>query len=91
MDIILSFDMFLLSLLGAVIFRKDLINVLMCLEIMMIAIILNIGILHSLSSVVFVITLLTLAACETSIGLVFIINLFNLMEQQKIDIVNLKG
>nr|YP_009971623.1 NADH dehydrogenase subunit 4L [Holothuria edulis]QNG57218.1 NADH dehydrogenase subunit 4L [Holothuria edulis] len=73
------FSLFFLGVIGVVINRLHLLSLLLCLELLLISLFLNISTwaqLHnSLSSLNFSILLLTLSACEASAGLALMVSL----------------
>jgi len=78
--LILSSLLFSLSVAGIFINRKNLIILLMCIELMLLAINLNFiafsHFLHDISGQIFVFFILTVAAAEAAIGLAILVVLF---------------
>nr|QQY85585.1 NADH dehydrogenase subunit 4L [Holothuria spinifera] len=73
------FSLFFLGIIGVIINRLHLLSLLLCLELLLISLFLNISTwsqLHgSLSSLNFSILLLTLSACEASAGLALMVSM----------------
>nr|YP_003457271.1 NADH dehydrogenase subunit 4L [Holothuria forskali]CBH40180.1 NADH dehydrogenase subunit 4L [Holothuria forskali] len=73
------FSLFFLGVIGIIINRLHLLSLLLCLELLLISIFLNISAwsqLHdSLASINFSVLLLTLSACEASAGLALMVSL----------------
>ena len=78
--LILSSLLFSLSVAGIFINRKNLIILLMCIELMLLAVNLNFiafsHFLHDISGQIFVFFILTVAAAEAAIGLAILVVLF---------------
>nr|YP_010161654.1 NADH dehydrogenase subunit 4L [Phyllophorella liuwutiensis]QRI59063.1 NADH dehydrogenase subunit 4L [Phyllophorella liuwutiensis] len=73
------FSLFFLGIIGIIINRLHLLSLLLCLELLLISLFLNISIWsqinNSLYSLNFSILLLTLSACEASTGLALMVSL----------------
>lgn len=87
---------FAISLVGIVFNRKNIINVLMCIELMLLAVNTNfVALSHYMNNLhgqVFVFFILTVAAAEAAIGLAIMILLFRNRHSVEVEDVNtLKG
>ena len=78
--LVLGAIVFAISLAGIVINRKNLIVILMCIELMLLAVNINFvafsSFLHQAAGEVFVFFILTVAAAESAIGLAIIVLLY---------------
>ena len=78
--LILGAILFSLSFAGIVVNRKNIITVLMCIELMLLAVNMNFvafsAYLHQISGEVFVFFILTVAAAESAIGLAILVLLY---------------
>lgn len=78
--LIVAAVLFSLSLVGIVINRRNLITLLMCIELMLLAVNMNFvafsSYLHNLAGEVFVFFILTVAAAEAAIGLAILVVLY---------------
>jgi len=94
--LILSAILFAISIMGIFLNRKNIIVVLMSIELMLLAVNFNFitfsSFLHNLSGQIFVLFILTVAAAEAAIGLAILILLFrNLHSINVQDMKNLHG
>lgn len=94
--IVVSALLFGIGLVGVVINRKNLIVLLMCIEIMLLAVNTNFiafaGAMHDIAGQIFVFFILTVAAAETAIGLAILVLLFRSRKTINIEELNtLKG
>ena len=94
--LILSAILFAISVAGIIINRKNVITLLMCIELMLLAVNTNfIAFLHFLGDItgqVFVFFVLTVAAAEAAIGLAIIVVLFRKRNTIDVEALNqLKG
>lgn len=94
--LILSAILFAISVMGIFINRKNIIVVLMSIELMLLAVNFNFvtfsSYLHNIAGQVFVFFTLTVAAAESAIGLAILILLFRHMRSINVqDMDNLKG
>mmetsp|Transcript_29388 Transcript_29388/g.74939 ORF Transcript_29388/g.74939 Transcript_29388/m.74939 type:complete len:241 (-) Transcript_29388:242-964(-) len=84
--------MFWSGLIGAVIFRRNLIVMLLATEIVMLACNLNFlfasAYLNDMTGVIMSITITTIAACETAIGLALCVTYFHLRSQTDVEALN---
>lgn len=84
--------MFWSGLIGAVIFRRNLIVMLLTTEIVMLACNLNFlfaaAYLNDMTGVIMSITITTIAACETAIGLALCVTYFHLRSQTDVEALN---
>ncbi len=78
--LIVSSLVFVISLAGILLNRENLIRVLMCIELMLLAVNLNFiafsASLHQIMGQIFVFFILTVAAAESAIGLAIIVTLY---------------
>lgn len=85
--------MFWSGMLGAVIFRRNLIVMLLCTEIVMLACNMNFlfasAYLNDMTGVIMSITITTIAACETAIGLALCVTYFHLRSATDVEALNL--
>lgn len=94
--ILLSSMVFVIALIGILINRRNLISILMCLELMLLASSINFVAFssyhHNLTGQVFSIFILTVAAAEAAIGLAIMIVFYNNRSTIRVSSVNqLKG
>ncbi len=94
--LMVSAALFSLSLAGIVINRKNIIILLMCIELMLLAVNMNFvafsSYLHNLAGEVFVFFILTVAAAEAAIGLAILVVLYRNHRTINVDALNsLKG
>ena len=91
--IILSFTIFIIGSSGMFLFRKHIINILISLELLLLAININFIItscyLDDLLGQIYALMVLTVAAAESSIGLSIIIIYYRLRGGISIDLINL--
>jgi len=92
----ISFALFFIGLLGIFINRKNVLTVIICLELILLSINLNLLMsayyLDDILGQIFVIMILTVASAETSIGLAILIIYYRIRGTIAIDFVNyLKG
>ena len=92
----LSFALFFIGLFGIFINKKNVLTVIICIELMLLSINLNLLMsafyLDDILGEIFVIFILTVAAAETSIGLAILIIYFRLNGTIAIEFINqLKG
>lgn len=91
--IIFSLIIFLLGIVGIFIFRKHFINILISLELILLAINLNFVIfsfyLDDMLGQIYCLIVLTVAAAESSIGLALLIIYYRLRGGISIDLINL--
>ena len=87
--LILSSFLFILGLIGIVINRKNIINILLCLELMLLAVNINFiafsSILGDLIGHIFVLFVLTVAAAEAAIGLAILVVYFRQKKNINLD------
>lgn len=85
--------MFWSGMIGAVIFRRNLIVMLLCTEIVMLACNMNFlfasAYLNDMTGVIMSITITTIAACETAIGLALCVTYFHLRSATDVEALNL--
>ncbi len=78
--LILGAILFSLSFAGMVVNRKNIITIMMCIELMLLAVNMNFvafsAYLHQISGEVFVFFILTVAAAESAIGLAILVLLY---------------
>lgn len=94
--LILAAIIFCLGLLGLVINRKNVLILLMCVELLLLAVNMNFiafsHYLHDLAGQIFVFFILAVAAVEAAIGLAILIVLFRTRHSIEVDALNrLKG
>jgi NADH-quinone oxidoreductase subunit K len=94
--LILAAILFCISMAGIIINRKNLIVLLMCIELMLLSVNLNfIGFSHFLGNIhgqIFVFFILTVAAAESAIGLAILVVLFRNRSSINVDDLNsMKG
>jgi NADH-quinone oxidoreductase subunit K len=94
--LILATTLFAISIMGIFLNRKNILTVLMSIELMLLAVNFNFitfsSFLHNLHGQIFVFFILTVAAAEAAIGLAILITLFrNLRSINVEDMNNLKG
>ena len=86
--------LFFIGLLGIVLNRKNILTILMCIEILLLAVNLNFSALSiyldDTIGHVFVIFVLTIAASESAIGLALVIKFYNLKNSIKLEPVKKK-
>jgi NADH-quinone oxidoreductase subunit K len=91
--ILFSFIIFFLGIVGIFIFRKHFINILISLELILLAINLNFVIfsfyLDDILGQIYCLIVLTVAAAESSIGLALLIIYYRLRGGISIDLINL--
>jgi NADH:ubiquinone oxidoreductase subunit K len=91
--ILFSFIIFFLGIVGIFIFRKHFINILVSLELILLAINLNFVIfsfyLDDILGQIYCLIVLTVAAAESSIGLALLIIYYRLRGGISIDLINL--
>ena len=85
--------MFWSGLIGAVVFRRNLIVMLLCTEIVMLAANMNVlfasAYLNDMTGVIMSITITTIAACETAIGLALCVTYFHIRSATDVEALNL--
>ncbi|KAG1677153.1 hypothetical protein FOA52_000959 [Chlamydomonas sp. UWO 241] len=85
--------MFWSGLIGAVVFRRNLIVMLLCTEIVMLACNMNFlfaaAYLNDMTGVIMSITITTIAACETAIGLALCVTYFHIRSATDVEALNL--
>lgn len=85
--------MFWSGLIGAVVFRRNLIVMLLCTEIVMLAANMNFlfasAYLNDMTGVIMSITITTIAACETAIGLALCVTYFHIRSATDVEALNL--
>lgn len=94
--LIVSSLLFTIGVLGIFINRKNVITILMSIELMLLAVNLNFvafsSALHNLAGQIFVIFILTVAACEAAIGLAILVVFYRNKGSIDIDALNkMKG
>ena len=94
--LVLSAIVFSISLVGVIINRKNIIILLMCIELMLLAVNFNFiafaQYLHAASGEVFVFFILTVAAAESAIGLAILVLMYRRKNSIEVkDIASLKG
>jgi len=94
--LVVSASLFSLSLAGIVINRKNVIILLMCIELMLLAVNMNFiafaSYLHNMAGEIFVFFILTVAAAEAAIGLAILMVLYRNHRTINVDALNsLKG
>jgi len=94
--LILSAIIFSISIAGVVINRKSLITLLMCVELLLLAVNMNFialsQYLHQLSGQIFVFFILAVAAAESAIGLAILVVIYRQRGNIRVDKLNeLKG
>ena len=86
--------LFFIGLLGVILNRKNILTILMCIEILLLAVNLNFAALSiyldDTIGQIFVIFILTIAASESAIGLALIIKFYNLKNSIKLQPVKKK-
>nr|AEP83092.1 NADH dehydrogenase subunit 4L [Alatina alata]AEP83107.1 NADH dehydrogenase subunit 4L [Alatina alata] len=89
----LGFTLFLIALLGIIINRTNLILMIMCLELLLLAVSLLFVIISSLNGLldgqVAVIFILTVAACESALGLTIMVSYYRITGHISIRLLNL--
>ena len=90
--LILAATLFCLGLLGLVINRKNILILLMCVELLLLAVNMNfIAFAHyfnDLSGQIFVFFILAVAAVEAAIGLAIVVVLFRTRQSIEVDVLN---
>ncbi|GAX76361.1 hypothetical protein CEUSTIGMA_g3807.t1 [Chlamydomonas eustigma] len=85
--------MFWSGLIGAVVFRRNIIVMLLCTEIVMLACNMNFlfaaAYLNDMTGVIMSITITTIAACETAIGLALCVTYFHIRSATDVEALNL--
>lgn len=85
--------MFWSGLIGAVVFRRNIIVMLLCTEILMLACNMNFlfasAYLNDMTGVIMSITITTIAACETAIGLALCVTYFHIRSATDVEALNL--
>jgi|ERR1700722_800272 len=91
--LILSFSLFIIGLLGAIMSKRHLILTLICLELMLLAININFIIFSiffdDILGQIYAIIFLTIGAAESAIGLAIIIVFYRLRSSLYLDFINL--
>jgi len=93
---LIPFAMFFIGLLGLLVYRQNLLVLLMAIELLLLAInlffVLSSLWLDDITGQIFALTVLTVAAAESAIGLAIIVTIFNMLAVVNlIDLSRLKG
>jgi len=90
--LIVSAALFSLGVIGLFLNRKNVISILMCIELMLLAVNLNfVAFSHHLNDLggqIFVFFVLTIAACEVAVGLAILVSFYRLRRSIEIEDIN---
>ncbi|NWF38226.1 NADH-quinone oxidoreductase subunit NuoK [Mariprofundus sp. NF] len=90
--LIVSAALFSLGIIGLFLNRKNVITILMCIELMLLAVNINFvafsHYLNDLSGQIFVFFVLTVAACEVAVGLAILVSFYRLRRSIDIEDIN---
>lgn len=90
--LIVSAALFSLGVIGLFLNRKNVITILMCIELMLLAVNINFvafsHYLNDLSGQIFVFFVLTVAACEVAVGLAILVSFYRLRRSIDIEDIN---
>jgi len=90
--LIVAAALFSLGVIGLFLNRKNVIAILMCIELMLLAVNLNLvafsHYLNDISGQIFVFFVLTVAACEVAVGLAILVSFYRLRRSIEIEDIN---
>ncbi|ATX82660.1 NADH dehydrogenase subunit K [Mariprofundus ferrinatatus] len=90
--LIVSAALFSLGVIGLFLNRKNVITILMCVELLLLAVNINLvafsHYLNDLSGQIFVFFVLTVAACEVAVGLAILVSFYRLRRSIEIEDIN---
>ncbi|MDQ6970530.1 MAG: NADH-quinone oxidoreductase subunit NuoK [Mariprofundus sp.] len=90
--LIVAAALFSLGVIGLFLNRKNVIAILMCIELMLLAVNINLvafsHYLNDISGQIFVFFVLTVAACEVAIGLAILVSFYRLRRSIEIEDIN---
>ncbi|MDQ6996024.1 MAG: NADH-quinone oxidoreductase subunit NuoK [Mariprofundus sp.] len=90
--LIVAAALFSLGVIGLFLNRKNVITILMCIELMLLAVNINLvafsHFLNDLSGQIFVFFVLTVAACEVAVGLAILVNFHRLRSSIETEDIN---
>lgn len=90
--LIVAAALFSLGVIGLFLNRKNVITILMCVELMLLAVNINLvafsHFLNDLSGQIFVFFVLTVAACEVAVGLAILVSFYRLRRSIEIEDIN---
>jgi len=90
--LIVSAALFSLGIIGLFLNRKNVITILMCIELMLLAVNINFvafsHYLNDISGQIFVFFVLTVAACEVAVGLAILVSFYRLRRSIDIEDIN---
>ena len=90
--LIVAAALFSLGVIGLFLNRKNVITILMCIELMLLAVNINLvafsHFLNDLSGQIFVFFVLTVAACEVAVGLAILVSFYRLRRSIEIEDIN---
>ncbi|MDQ6997781.1 NADH-quinone oxidoreductase subunit NuoK [Mariprofundus sp. EBB-1] len=90
--LIVAAALFSLGVIGLFLNRKNVIAILMCIELMLLAVNINLvafsHFLNDISGQIFVFFVLTVAACEVAIGLAILVSFYRLRRSIEIEDIN---
>jgi len=90
--LIVAAALFSLGVIGLFLNRKNVITILMCIELMLLAVNINLvafsHFLNDLSGQIFVFFVLTVAACEVAVGLAILVSFYRLRRSIDIEDIN---
>ncbi|OIO73796.1 MAG: NADH-quinone oxidoreductase subunit K [Zetaproteobacteria bacterium CG1_02_53_45] len=90
--LIVSAALFSLGVIGLFLNRKNVISILMCIELMLLAVNINfVAFSHHLGDLggqIFVFFVLTIAACEVAVGLAILVSFYRLRRSIEIEDIN---
>jgi len=90
--LIVSAALFSLGVIGLFLNRKNVISILMCIELMLLAVNINfVAFSHHLNDLggqIFVFFVLTVAACEVAVGLAILVSFYRLRRSIEIEDIN---
>ncbi len=90
--LIVGAALFSLGVIGLFLNRKNVITILMCIELMLLAVNINLvafsHFLNDLSGQIFVFFVLTVAACEVAVGLAILVSFYRLRGSIEVEDIN---
>ncbi len=90
--LVVAAALFSLGVIGLFLNRKNVITILMCIELMLLAVNINFvafsHYLHDLGGQIFVFFVLTVAACEVAIGLAIMVSFYRLRRSIEVEDIN---
>ncbi len=90
--LIVAAALFSIGVVGLFLNRKNVITILMCIELMLLAVNINLvafsHFLNDLSGQIFVFFVLTVAACEVAVGLAILVSFYRLRNSIEVEDIN---